>query len=389
VILSVLVLGYVAMLYWVSISWDPYFALRPLHWLYVLGVVADVVAGAALLTRRRWPVLLLCASMTAFCLPQTVVTVPIAFYTIVRQGRYRWAAVAAVAGFAGSVHQFQQVQYEGPTGPLFLMVNGFHFVVIGLVVPYMLAPTLAGVMVRIHRERVENLRTIAVQLQREQELVARNAVLAERSRIAREMHDVVTHYVGLIILRAGVLEVTAERGSNVGGSARLIGDLGRKAMQELRDLLQVLRTDEMAERPALSRAGEEPFEPDLARLLGTAQEAGMSVSWTVDPRVADCAASVRQGLYRIVQEALSNAGRHAPGAAIDVAATAEGDVLRLTVRNGRPGPSSGTGPAVVSGGLGLAGMRERARSLGGQMTAATTPQGDFLVQALIPLSGSH
>ncbi|MGW3147555.1 sensor histidine kinase [Streptomyces sp. NPDC001177] len=388
--LSALAVGYALLVYFAIIPNDTSQGVsgeQPcLDWIFVSWVSADVVAGAAILTRRRWPVPLALAAATARFVTGSVMTVPIAFYTLISQRRYGWAAVAAGAVCTSFVLDFKEMLYYEPgIGLPLAVVRGFEEIGIRQLVPFVIVPALVAVTVREHRQRIDSLRTLATQLRREQELVAQNAVLTERSRIAREMHDVVTHYVGLIILRAGALEVTADQESADGQTARLIGELGRRAMQELRDLLHVLRTDATGPRPALSRAGEEPFEPDLARLLSSAQEAGMRVSWRVDPRIADCDPPLRQGLYRIVQEALSNAGRHAPGAEVDIEATAEGDVLKLTVRNLRTERSDVPRPAAGSGGLGLMGMRERAQSLGGEVTTTRTPQGEFLVQALLPL----
>ncbi|MBN0047097.1 hypothetical protein JS756_23920 [Streptomyces actuosus] len=387
-VLAALAVGYALVVYFV-VDTDPDGpGTRPcMDWLFISWVSADVVAGAAILTRRRWPVLLALATTAARFVTGSVMTVPIAFYTLVSQRRYGFAAVAAAAVCASFVRDFMDMlSYDPDVSPALAVVRGFEEIGVRQTVPFVIVPALVAFTVREHRQRIDSLRLHAAHLQREQELVAQNAVLTERSRIAREMHDSVTHYVGLIILRAGVLEVTAGREPATGRTAQLIGELGRRAMQELRDLLQVLRTDATGQpRPALSRAGEEPFEPDLDRLLGTAREAGMRVSWRVDPRIEQCDHSLRQGLYRIVQEALSNAGRHAPGAEIDVAATLEGEALKLTVRNGRAEPADTRVPATGSGGLGLTGMRERAQSLGGEVTTTATPQGDFLVRAFIPL----
>ncbi|MCH0564797.1 MULTISPECIES: sensor histidine kinase [unclassified Streptomyces] len=387
-ILSALAVGYALVVYF-AVDTDPDApGARPItDWLFISWVSADVVAGAAILTRRRWPVLLALATTAARFVTGSVMTVPIVFYTLVSQRRYAWATAAAAAVCATFVLDFMDMMFYDPgIGPALAAVRGFEEIGVRQMVPFVIVPALVAVTVREHRQRIDSLHTHAAQLRREQELVAQNAVLTERARIAREMHDSVTHYVGLIILRAGALEVTAAREPATGEAAQLIGELGRRAMQELRDLLQVLRTGATGPHPALSRVGEEPFEPDLARLLGTAQEAGMRVSWSVDPRIEQCDPPLRQGLYRIVQEALSNAGRHAPGAEVDVAATTEGEVLKLTVRNGRAERADAAhGPATGSGGLGLKGMRERAQRLGGEVTARSTPQGDFLVQALIPL----
>jgi signal transduction histidine kinase len=209
---------------------------------------------------------------------------------------------------------------------------------------------------------------------------ARRAVLEERARIARELHDVVAHHLSLMAVRAqsaphrlGSLPdpVRAEFGS-LGGSAR-------EALTDMRRLLGVLRSDQPAAH------APQPGLPDLPALVDSARQAGMAVELSplpadqVPPGAGVCA-------YRIIQEALSNAGRHAAGAPVTVSVHRDADTVTLQVINGPGIPGSranGHRP-----GHGLAGMQERAGLLGGSLSAGPEPGGGFAVTAVLPLSGS-
>ncbi|WP_331752264.1 histidine kinase [Streptomyces sp. NBC_00829] len=354
-------------------------------WKYIGWTAADLAAALTVLTRRRWPLLLVATAITAHFVVYATASVPIAFYTLISQRRYVWAGIGAAVYLVGSVMDFQ------PTLPadmsvLLSLIWGFEAIGLRQMAPFVFAPALVAIAVQEHRQRVDNLRSLNFQLRREQELVAQNAVLTERTRIAREMHDVVTHYVGLIVLRAGALEMTTGRTSEAGEGAHLIAELGRKTMVELRDLLQVLRPNDTGEELALSRAGEEPFDPDLTTLLDSARAAGMAVSWTTGDSLAMCPGPLRYAVYRIVQEALANAARHAPQAAVHVTVEQEADVLLLTVQNPLPTVAERQRGRTVGGsGLGLLGMRERAQHLHGTVESAITPDNQFRVRATFPL----
>jgi signal transduction histidine kinase len=200
------------------------------------------------------------------------------------------------------------------------------------------------------------------------------AAMEERARIARELHDVVAHHVSMIAVQAETARLTTE-GMPDEGKRRLeaIGDTARGALAEMRRLLGVLREDaggdaELAPQPGLDRLDE---------LLGTARHAGTPVRLIVSGRAAPLAPGVDLSAYRILQEALTNARRHAPGAAVDVELRYEGPTLHLSVRDDGPG-------ATEADGLGLLGMRERAAMVGGSLTAGPVDGGGFLVEAELP-----
>jgi signal transduction histidine kinase len=201
----------------------------------------------------------------------------------------------------------------------------------------------------------------------------------ERARIARELHDVVAHHISMIAVQAETARLTTP-GMPAAGAQRLseIGDTARAGLTEMRRLLGVLREDAEAD------AADRHPQPGLEQLTGLVDEARESsgarcrliisgAPVTVDPGVGLAA-------YRIVQEALTNARRHAPGAAVDVEVRYGDGELRLLIRDNGPGPQ----PEAPAGGHGLHGMRERAGAVGGELRAGAATVGGFLVQARLP-----
>lgn len=199
----------------------------------------------------------------------------------------------------------------------------------------------------------------------------------ERARIARELHDVVAHHISMIAVQAETARLTTPE-LPAEGAQRLsaIGDTARAGLTEMRRLLGVLREDtgEPAER------SPQPGLAQLNELLDDARETtGTGTRLIVHGPPAPLDPGVELAAYRIVQEALTNARRHAPGAAIDVDLHYTDDALRLRVRDNGPGP-----PATPLAGHGLAGMRERAVAVGGQLYTGPAGGGGFLITALLP-----
>jgi signal transduction histidine kinase len=224
------------------------------------------------------------------------------------------------------------------------------------------------------------------QAERTEQERARWAVLEERTRIARELHDVVAHHMSLLAVRAesapnrlgarlGALPdpVSAEFGS-LSGSAR-------DALADMRRLLGVLRSDQPAAR------APQPGLPDLPDLIDTARRAGMAVELSAPPVLDRVPSSASVCAYRIIQEALSNAARHAAGAPVAVSVRHDAKTVALHVTNG-PGDTAGPHADGHGGGHGLVGMRERVELLGGSLSADPAPGGGFAVSAVLPLNGS-
>jgi signal transduction histidine kinase len=217
-----------------------------------------------------------------------------------------------------------------------------------------------------------------------------NTARGERARISRELHDVVAHHISMIAVQAETARL-ATPDMPAAGAQRLlsIGDTARAALTEMRRLLGVLREDTETETAARQ---PQPGLRQLNELVDSARDATgagtrLIVSWppaALDP-------GVELAAYRIVQEALTNSRRHAPGAAVDVELRYDGDGLRLRIRDNGPGPPAawrdgGSGPSTErpDGGLGLLGMRERALAVGGDLGTGAAPGGGFLVTASLP-----
>ncbi|MDX6356161.1 MAG: hypothetical protein QOF98_3064, partial [Streptomyces sp.] len=207
-----------------------------------------------------------------------------------------------------------------------------------------------------------------------------NAARGERARIARELHDIVAHHISSLSVQAETARLTTP-GLPPEGAAKLlaIGETARQALTEMRRLLGVLRDD--AHEPSTRRP--QPGLDQLLALVDRARDtAGTVVRLTVSGRIRAVDPGTELAAYRIVQEALTNARRHAPGAAVDIELHYGQDTLRISVRD------SGTGAAPGPTGHGLLGMRERAAMAGGTLTAGPGPTAGFHVEAQLPVAPS-
>ncbi len=208
----------------------------------------------------------------------------------------------------------------------------------------------------------------------------------ERARIARELHDVVAHHISMIAVQAETARL-ATPGMPAAGAKRLleIGDTARAGLTEMRRLLGVLREDAQAAGPGQQDAElhPQPGLQQLNELLDEARDAsGAGTRLIVSGPPATLDPGVELAAYRIVQEALTNARRHAPGAAVDVELHFADDALGLRIRDNGPGPPAAQ--PVASGGHGLPGMRERAAAAGGELRTGAAPGGGFLIEATLP-----
>jgi signal transduction histidine kinase len=324
-----------------------------------------VLAVAMWLYRRSLPILpyFLAAVLTSLS-PAVIVALLITAYAV---GRYeprwpvRWGA--AVLGMIAMTVPVSAPSVENIIGGL---VGGAFAV---------LLPGLAGIWVRTRAELLSALRDRAERAEAEQELLAKDAVLTERTRIAREMHDAVGHQVSLMVLQAGAIEMAAGDPDRVGTLAGQVQVAGRQALDELRQAVGVLRSGDQDDAPLAPQPGLD----DLERLVKEWRTAGMSVELRqpgpvgVDPVTSRAA-------YRIVQEALTNAGKHAPGAQVTVDVDRGEHELLVRVRNGGHRPVDG----APGGGFGLIGLRERVRTLGGRFRAEPRLDGGFEVEAVLP-----
>ncbi len=209
----------------------------------------------------------------------------------------------------------------------------------------------------------------------------------ERARVSRELHDVVAHHISMIAVQAETARLTTA-GMPAAGAQQLsaIGNSARAALTEMRRLLGVLREDTLADVAARQ---PQPGLLQLNELLDEARDAsGSGIRLIVRGHLATLDSGVELAAYRIVQEALTNARRHAEGAAVDVELHYTADALRLRVRDNGPGPPATSpcpSPATPpSGGHGLLGMRERAAAVGGELRTGPAHGGGFAVEATLP-----
>ncbi|MEV0664007.1 sensor histidine kinase [Actinomadura luteofluorescens] len=238
----------------------------------------------------------------------------------------------------------------------------------------LLLPLAVGYAVRV---RQTSRRELAEQEKRHQDA---EAVLTERQRIARELHDVVAHHMSMIAIQA---EAAPYKVETVPDETRRdlaeIRATALDALTELRRILGVLRAEDGAEtapQPSLERLDE---------LVGNARGAGLRVETRLGGDLAGLPPGVGLTAYRILQEALSNAMRHAPGSRVEVEVSCDDGIVWLGVVNGPPSGGRGSVPPLPGGGHGLVGMRERAAALGGELTARPTSEGGFAVTASLPV----
>ena len=243
------------------------------------------------------------------------------------------------------------------------------------------AAAWAGAARRARSEAVEHSAAQAVIAGSLLEHTARG----ERARVSRELHDVVAHHISMIAVQAETARLTTP-GMPAAGARQLsaIGDTARAALTEMRRLLGVLREDT---RTGAAVRQPQPGLLQLNELLDEAREAsGSGVRLILHGPMTTLDPGVELAAYRIIQEALTNARRHAEGAAIDVELHFTGDTLRLRVRDNGPGPPPPGTAVPPSGGHGLLGMRERAAAVGGDLRTGAARGGGFLVVATLPVT---
>ncbi|MFI1104301.1 sensor histidine kinase [Streptomyces melanogenes] len=294
-------------------------------------------------------------------------------------GRALAAFCAAFAGYLAGI-----ALTESGEGPLFVLAlfAALFFMVIAVV------PGLASRYWYQRRTLLQTMQERNAQLLRERAMVAGQARLRERQRIAQDMHDSLGHQLALISVHTGALEVDPALTGRQREAVGVLREASVAAMHELRAVVGILRdgveapehhTDE-AQRAARGTAGVEPLVA-AARAAGTAVE----LRETGEPR--QLAPASDHAAYRIVQEALTNAYKHAPGAPIGVELRYEPDSLVVEVVNG---PVAGPPPdEVVSGGQGLTGLHERARLVGGMVHTGRTDDGGFRVAGVLPYGAAE
>lgn len=345
-----------------------------------LLIVAALAAAVPVLLRELWP---LAAWRIAF--PSMVVVV------LVAGAVNTYPGAPANPYPAGAVLTYLLVLYAvGVRCPRPVSVGVWILTVLGMLILHpdpslflgaiMTAVALIfGYNVRVRRQAQ---RRVAEEERRTEDERSARAVLAERSRIARELHDVVAHHMSVIAIQAEAAPIKAPADPGVlKAELASIRGTALEALTELRRVLGVLREGEPEQAP---ETAPQPGLADLDELLASSRTAGLAVTLTTSGRPPPSLGGLGLTVYRVVQESLSNALRHAPGAAVRVYLGQENGHLRLRVVNDPPPPHR-AGPTRSQGGQGLTGMRERVSAYGGRLTAGPTAEGGFAVAADLPV----
>jgi signal transduction histidine kinase len=236
---------------------------------------------------------------------------------------------------------------------------------------------IAAVVILLVRRVVSDREQRAQIAERERDVRAREAVLEERARIARELHDVIAHHVSMIVVQAGAeRSVLGEANASTREVLETVEQIGRSALTEMRRLLGMLRGD--ADEPLTPQPGL----ADVPTLVEQLRAAGLPVELHVDGAPRELPVGIELSAYRIVQEALTNALKHAGGARAAVRIRYGADSLELEVAD----DGIGHGASRAGPGQGLVGMRERVSLYGGRLDARRDPAGGFVVRAKLPIA---
>ncbi|WP_159049507.1 sensor histidine kinase [Streptomyces sp. NRRL WC-3618] len=358
-------------------------AVRRVWPLVVLG--AEVVVVVVLAVRRVWPLVVLgAATASAVLMSLSVWWVPGLLVTPV-DGSGVWVPLAApFAAYSAVVYSSRPRGAWVLTGVLTLVATRLwelSFAVAASGVLLTAVPALLGMYVAARRGLIVALTERAERAEREQFLLAERARAEERVRLAGEMHDVVTHRVSLMVLQAGALRVVSSD-ERVRAEAEGLRAAGCQALEELRDLVGVLRSPEsavglMGSGVGGSGSGVGVGDWGLSVLVEECRAVGVEVELSESGDRSASSPVVARTAYRIVQEALTNVRKHAPGSGVRVEVRYEADRVRLRVRNSAPTAVVDRELASSGSGSGLKGLRQRVELVGGTFESGPRPDGGF------------
>ncbi|MEV8534860.1 histidine kinase [Streptomyces sp. NPDC051211] len=345
------------------------------------SVLVCTPAVLVLLLRRRFPVTALLVTLPSMATGYLWLAPMIAMFTVAScTVRRRIVVGAGSALFGASL-------WAGITVDASSMTWGDHLVAVQVALMFSIGPAGVGILARTRSELRARLAELSASQAYGRRLEAERAVAQERTRMAREMHDTVSYHLGIIAAQSGALSSTAPD-DTVREDAEIMRRHSASAMAELRDIVGVLR----------HTAGGRADAGDPARLANLrtlVKEARLDAVLHLDLDLPDgrtCVPLVERTAYRIVQEALTNVRKHAPGAhvVVTVGPSAQGDSLVVEVRNEPPSTQRQPGPALgaPTNGYGLIGLEERIALVEGALRAGPTPDGGFAVRAELPLVGS-
>ncbi|WP_055524818.1 sensor histidine kinase [Streptomyces graminilatus] len=333
-----------------------------------LGVALPALGCAALAFRRRFPLAVFLFTLPTSLTQEVALAPLVALFTLAERSRSRplLAGCVALTALVNSV--------PWPMTSFADFAQAMTLIVLVYSLATAAAPVLFGQLLQAHRDLARRLAEIEEAREHERALHAQAVLARERTQLAREMHDVVSHQVSLIAVQAGAMQVAA-KDPNAREAARTIRSLSVTTLDELRTMVTLLRASG-------GRATELTPQPTLADLRRLVESSGTHAQLTgeLPPTVGT---PTQRALYRTVQEALTNVRKHAPGARARVELWQDGDHIGVTVANTPPTRPSLSLPGSQHG---LIGLRERADILRGTLEAGPTPEGGYRVRVRIPLS---
>jgi signal transduction histidine kinase len=328
-------------------------------WLRPVAIVAVIATVVALRWRRTHP-----GAVGIFVAAVSVLLITTPFVAAFNAAiRARGRDLAVVVGLTIVSCFTNPLLYRGPQS--LQLEFGAGLGIAGAAIGW-------GLFVRARRQLVRSLREQA-------DRSADEARDAERRRIAREMHDVLAHRLSLLSVHAGALEFNSDApAEEVAEAAGVIRESARAALEELRGVIGVLREDtgESLTQPP------QPTLADLPALVEESRAAGMRITARIELGDAAPPAAVGRTAYRIVQEGLTNARKHAPGAAVTLSVDGTVHDLRIEVRS--LAPVAVASPALPGAGTGLIGLAERVTLAGGELESGVDPEGAFVLRARLP-----
>ena len=327
------------------------------------SIVLSWVAIAAMPLRRHAPFLAVLITVPGFFVGWSQLAAMIALGTLAY--RHQWTWRTKVGALLVGVCRYVLWPWED-----FLAQSWReHLLAVIYAVTVVSMPVAIGMLITIRAQLSERVRELAASRERERELHAENVRSAERARLAREMHDVVSHQVTLIAMQAGALRVSTSD-PQTRQTAESIRQLSTKTLEELRELVGVLRSS------------DEDCQPGLESISTLVRVSDVPIQVRMEAAPQQVPTEVSQAAFRTIQEALTNVRKHAGGVGASVLVRRTGDTLLVEVRNDRP---IRIPIDLPSGGHGLLGLRERAGLLGGTFHAGPTPEGGFEVAANYPI----
>ena len=331
------------------------------------GMAWALLASFALALRRRLPLLAFLLALPAALVSNAVFASLVALYTLALLSRRRALLCSCAVALTVCCATPWPLSHLATVSDTRTLIN------LGYAVATVAAPAFLGQLVQARRDLSLRLAEISAARDHEQLLIAQTVLAKERTQLAREMHDVVSHQVSLIAVLVGVLQV-ATRDADTKEAAATIRRLSVQTLEELRHMVSVLRA-----------AGSQPTEltpqPSLADLQRLVDGSGIEAKLVAD--LPDgLPPTIQRAVYRTVQEALTNTRKHAPGATATVHLRREGDAIHATITNTAP-----TRPALPLPGAhhGLVGLRQRAELLGGTVASGPTPEGGYELHLTLPL----